>query len=110
MGIMDLIVEELNKDKKENDPKWQRLHSEQYQIVQTKNGCFHNPVKTKKEVKEEIKLYTYKAEFAENEMEIFTTTSDAKAYNEALEMEKEFGTLWNLILLDDDYNEIKTIF
>lgn len=51
MKILDLLVEELNKDltdeQKENGEKWQRLHSEQYQIVQTENGVFKNPVNKK---------------------------------------------------------------
>ena len=51
MKILDLLVEELNEnltdEQKENGEKWERLHSEQYQIVQTENGVFHNPVKQK---------------------------------------------------------------
>lgn len=47
-GIMDLLVETLNEDlteeQKEKGEKWERQHSEQYQIVQTKNGTFHNPI------------------------------------------------------------------
>lgn len=45
-GIMDLLVEELNNNltesQKEEGEKWERLHSEQYQIVQTENGVFRN--------------------------------------------------------------------
>jgi hypothetical protein len=45
-GIMDLLVEELNNNRteaqKEEGEKWERLHSEQYQIVQTENGVFRN--------------------------------------------------------------------
>ena len=52
MGLLDLIVDELNEhltdEQKENGEKWQRLHSEQYQIVQTENGIFRNPIKEKK--------------------------------------------------------------
>lgn len=48
-GIMDLLVEELNnnrtEEQKQSGEKWERLHSEQYQIVQTKDGTFHNPIK-----------------------------------------------------------------
>lgn len=50
-GIMDLLVETLNEDlteeQKENGEKWERMHSEQYQIVQTENGIFHNPIRSK---------------------------------------------------------------
>lgn len=49
MKLLDLIVEELNEnlttEQKESGEKWERLHSEQYQIVQTENGLFKNPRK-----------------------------------------------------------------
>lgn len=48
-GIMDLLTEEMNnnrtEEQKQNGEKWERLHSEQYQIVQTRNGVFHNHIK-----------------------------------------------------------------
>lgn len=48
MKIMDLIIEELNNNlpeqDKQNGEKWERLHSEQYQIIQTDHGTFHNQV------------------------------------------------------------------
>ena len=44
-GILDLIVDELNKQH-EKDGRFERLHSEQYQIVTTENGVFYNPVKS----------------------------------------------------------------
>lgn len=48
MKIMDLLVEELNEalseEEKQQGEKWERLHSEQYQIVQTDHGVFHNSV------------------------------------------------------------------
>ena len=51
MKLLDLIVEELNEnltdEQKENGEKWERLHSEQYQIVQTDHGTFHNQIKGK---------------------------------------------------------------
>jgi hypothetical protein len=110
MGIMDILVDELNKGKTENESKWERLHSEQYEIVQTKNGCFHNPIKTSKKEKVEPELKTYKAEFADEEMEIFTAETNSQAIDEAYKMEKEHGNVWNIYLLDEDYNEIETIF
>ena len=40
-GIMDLLTEEMNnnrtEEQKQNGEKWERLHSEQYQIVQTRD-------------------------------------------------------------------------
>lgn len=48
-GIMDLLVQELNnnlaEEHKQSGEKWERVHSEQYQIVQTIDGVFHNPIK-----------------------------------------------------------------
>lgn len=52
-SIMDLIVERINEDltkeQKANGEKWERCHSEPYQIVQTEKGTFHNPIKTSTE-------------------------------------------------------------
>ena len=49
MGLLDLIIDELNDEltaeQKERGEKFERLHSEQYQIVQTENGVFRNPIK-----------------------------------------------------------------
>lgn len=46
MGLMDLIVEELNNNMPQKEfelgAKWERLYSEQYEIVQTENGKFRN--------------------------------------------------------------------
>lgn len=49
MGILDLIVDELNKNRgpeaMKTGAKFERLHSEQYQIITTENGMFYNPIK-----------------------------------------------------------------
>jgi hypothetical protein len=65
-----------------------------------------------KEVKEELEseIKTYRAEFADNEIEIFTADSDSEAINEAYRMEKEHGTLWTLDLLNEDYDIVKSVF
>lgn len=46
MKLLDLIIDELNAnltaEQKENGEKFERLHSEQYQIVATENGTFRN--------------------------------------------------------------------
>ena len=50
MKLMDLIVDELNNslsDKQRENGEWERLHSEQYQIVKTENGLFHNPINSR---------------------------------------------------------------
>ena len=45
MGLLDLLIEELNKDEEiQKNGGVKRLHSEQYQIVQTDHGTFRNYV------------------------------------------------------------------
>ena len=52
MGLLDLIISELNEnlteEQKENGEKFERLHTEQYQIIQTENGIFRNPINKQK--------------------------------------------------------------
>ena len=49
MGILDLIIDDLNKNRgpeaMKTGAKFERLHSEPYQIVTTENGIFYNPIK-----------------------------------------------------------------
>lgn len=52
----------------------------------------------------------YKAEFEDEEMEIFEVDNHKTAVQEAYSFENEHGCLFNIILLDDNYNEIRTIF
>ena len=53
MGIMDVLIEEMNKnhtdEQKAKGEKWERLHSEQYRIVDTENGRFRVSVKDTQE-------------------------------------------------------------
>ena len=106
MKIMDILVNEINKNIADGEPKFERLHSEQYEIVTTKNGKFHN--KVTKQIKEDK---TYKAEYFDGEFEIICCVeNDNEALNEAYEMEKTHEHLINLFEIDDDYNEIRTIF
>jgi hypothetical protein len=63
-----------------------------------------------KEINSDQKIKTYRAEFEDDEIEIFTADTDSQAINEAFKMEEEHGTLWNLHSLDENYNEIKTVF
>ncbi len=45
MKLLDLLIEELNKDEEiQKNGGVKRLHSEQYQIVQTDHGKFYNSV------------------------------------------------------------------
>ena len=53
---------------------------------------------------------TYRAEFEDDEMEVFEADTHEKAVPEAYKFEKEHGDLFNVTALDEDYNEIETIF
>jgi hypothetical protein len=53
----------------------------------------------------------YRADYAnEDVFEIICADSDQEALDKAMEYENEYGILFNLTLLDDDYNELKTVF
>jgi len=51
----------------------------------------------------------YKVEFEDGEFEIITTTEE-KAFEEACEYEEEHGTVFNIFEIDENYEEVKTIF
>ena len=56
-------------------------------------------------------MRTYKAEFADDEIEVFSYCSnDDEALKEAFSMELEHGTLFNLFEVDEDYNTLRTVF
>ena len=58
-----------------------------------------------------MKTKTYKAEFADDEIEVFSYCSnDDEALKEAFSMESEHGTLFNLFEVDEDYNILRTVF
>lgn len=53
----------------------------------------------------------YKAEYADENMEVFSyCDNDREAMEEAESYEEEHGTLFNLLELDENYNEIRTVF
>ena len=52
----------------------------------------------------------YRAEFEDDNFEMILADSDNEAFEKAKEMEEEKGTLFNVFLLDDDYNELRTVF
>lgn len=53
----------------------------------------------------------YKAEYADGEMEVFSyCDNDNEAMEEAELCESEHGTLFNLFEVDEDYNEIRTVY
>ncbi len=53
----------------------------------------------------------YKAEYADENMEVFSyCDNDKEALKEAENYEKEHGTLFNLFEVDENYDEIRTVF
>lgn len=53
----------------------------------------------------------YKAEYADDEIEVFSyCDNDCEAMKEAEMYESEHGTLFNLFEVDEDYNEIRTVY
>ena len=55
-------------------------------------------------------MKTYKAVYEDDEIELFIATHKTHAYSMACEYEDEHGELFNVFELDDDYNEIRTVF
>lgn len=53
---------------------------------------------------------TYKAEFEDEEMEVFAAENHNEAKEMAFEYEHERGNLFNLVLLDNNYDEVETIW
>ena len=52
----------------------------------------------------------YKAEYIDDEMEVYQDETDLEALTEGYSMEKQHGHLISIFELDEDYNEIRTIF
>lgn len=52
----------------------------------------------------------YRAEFEDDNFEMILADNDNEAFETAKEMEEEKGTLFNVFLVDDDYNEVRTVF
>lgn len=52
----------------------------------------------------------YRADYAcEDGMEIILAANDDEALSEAWKLEQQHGPLFNLDLLDDDYNVVRTV-
>ena len=51
----------------------------------------------------------YKAEFEDEEFEIFSAENDDEAMKTAFSFEEEHGTLFNVFEIDKNYDEIRTI-
>ena len=58
----------------------------------------------------EVKDMWYKAEYEDDRFEMILANSDEEALEKAYDNEEEFGTLFNVFALDDDDNEIRTVF
>ena len=52
----------------------------------------------------------YKAEFEEDRFEMILADNDQEAFDKAFELEDEYGTLFNVFALDENDNEIRTVF
>ena len=52
----------------------------------------------------------YRAEFEDENFEMILADSDNEAFEKADEMQEEHGTLYNVFALDENDNEIKTVF
>ena len=52
----------------------------------------------------------YRADFEDDNFEMILADSDSEAFEKAREMEEAFGTLFNVFLLDDNDNEVRTAF
>lgn len=52
----------------------------------------------------------YRAEYEDEKFEMVLAADDNQALELALDNEIEFGTLFNLFLLDENNNEVATIF
>lgn len=55
-------------------------------------------------------INSYKAVFQDNKSEIFTSESHGKALNDSFLLEEVHGVLFNLYLLNEQGQEIKTLF
>jgi hypothetical protein len=54
-------------------------------------------------------MNTYRAEYSDENFEIIVADNDSEALNQAWEYENEHGTLFNLVEVDSDYEEIRTV-
>ena len=52
----------------------------------------------------------YKAEYEDDRFEMIFADSDEEAFQQAYDNKDEFGTLFNVFALDENDNEIRTVF
>ena len=92
MGILDIIAKETGGE---------RQYSDQYAIsYKCSHYAYRKQTKPGKE---------YKAEFEDEEFEIFSAENDDEAMKTAFSFEEEHGTLFNVFEIDKNYDEIRTI-
>ena len=93
MSVMDIIAKETGGE---------RQYSDQYAISYKGSHYAHRQqTKPKKE---------YKAEFEDEEFELFFAKNDDEAMKTAYSLEEEHGTLFNVFEINENYDEIRTIF
>lgn len=52
----------------------------------------------------------YRAEFEDDNFEMILADNDREATEQAYDLEEEHGIVFNLFLLDDNDNEVRTVF
>lgn len=93
MSILDIIAKETGGE---------RQYSDQYAIsYKGSRYAYRQQTKPEKE---------YKAEYEDGEFVLITCKNDDEATQEAYSFEEEHGTLFNLFEIDENYDEIRTIF
>ena len=55
-------------------------------------------------------MKTYKVNYADDNFEIVYADNDREAFTEAEEYEKEHGNIFDIFEIDEEYNEIRTVF
>lgn len=51
----------------------------------------------------------YKAEYADEDMEVFFSETEEDAIHEAFDYEEEHGCLFGLFEIDENYDEVKAV-
>lgn len=52
----------------------------------------------------------YKAEYEDDEIEVFDCDNDTEAMSEAFEHEKKHGILFNLYEVDENYDTVRMVY
>lgn len=95
MSIMDIIAKETGGE---------RQYSDQY-AISYKGSHYAHRQQTKPELEKE-----YKAEFGDEEFELFSAKNDDEAMTTAFSLAEEHEGLFNVFEINENYDEIRTIF